>query len=238
MELLEREHQLAALGDYAAEAASGHGRLVLVTGEAGIGKTSLVDTFRAAHPELRWLWAACDGGFTPRPLAPLHELAAQAGGRLGELSTNDADRNQLFAEFLSVLGAAPTTGIVLEDLHWADEATLDWLSHVSRRLGNLPALVLATFRDDEPDDGLLADVMGRLATHGSTRRLAVPPLTRGAVVHLAGDRDGREVHALTGGNPFYVGEVVALDERSVPPSVADVVRARVLRHSPPAQRIL
>ena len=55
MDLLERDPLLAALGDYATDAASGHGRLVLVTGEAGIGKTSLVDAFVAAHPGMRWL---------------------------------------------------------------------------------------------------------------------------------------------------------------------------------------
>jgi DNA-binding CsgD family transcriptional regulator/tetratricopeptide (TPR) repeat protein len=237
MRLHEREQQLAALAEYAADARSGNGRLVLVTGEAGIGKTSLVDAFRASRPDTRWLWAACDGGFTPRPLAPLHEIATEVGGRLRDLCLTDADRNELFTEFLSVLTSSDRPiGVVLEDLHWADESTLDWLSHLSRRLERLPVVVLATYRDDEPDDGLLATVIGRLASHGSTRRVPVPPLTRAAVARLAGD-DG-EVHALTGGNPFYVGEVLALTDSAVPPSVADVVRARVLRHTPPAQRIL
>ena len=238
MELLEREPFLDSLGGYARDAASGTGRLVLVAGEAGIGKTSLVDTFRAAHPEMRWLWGACDGGFTPRPLGPLYDIAASAGGRLRELCRAEPDRNELFAEFLSLLAAGTPTGVVIEDVHWADEATLDWLSHVSRRLAALPVLVLVTYRDDEPDDGHLAGVMGRLAAHASTRRITVPPLTPAAVARLAGEKDGHEVHALTGGNPFYVGEVVALADGAVPPSVADVVRARVLRHSPPAQRIL
>src|SRR3954453_3419449 len=131
MELLEREPFLDELDGYAKDAASGTGRLVLVAGEAGIGKTSLVDAFRAAHPEMRWLWGACDGGFTPRPLGPLYDIAAGAGGRLRELCTAETDRNALFAEFLSLLAAGPPTGVVIEDVHWADEATLDWLSHVS-----------------------------------------------------------------------------------------------------------
>ncbi len=237
MHLHERESQLAALAEYAADARSGRGRLVLVTGEAGIGKTSLVDAFRASRPDTRWLWAACDGGFTPRPLGPLHEIAADVGGRLRDLCATDTDRNELFTEFLSVLTSSDRPiGVVLEDVHWADEATLDWLSHLSRRLARLPVIVLATYRDDEPDDGLLATVIGRLASHGSTRRVPVPPLTPAAVERIAGD--GGEVHALTGGNPFYVGEVLALGGGAVPPSVADVVRARVLRHSTPAQRIL
>jgi DNA-binding NarL/FixJ family response regulator len=239
MELLEREQQLAALGDYAAEAASGNGRLVLVTGEAGIGKTSLVDTFRAGNPDLRWLWGACDGGFTPRPLGPLFDIATSAGGRLRELCTADADRNELFAAFIDKLAEGGPVGVVVEDLHWADEATLDWLSHLSRRLSALPALVLATYRDDEPsDDGLLADVVGRLAGHGSTRRIVVSPLTSEAVRRFANGHHTDDLQSLTGGNPFYLGEVLAMGGTEVPPSVADIVRARVRRHSPDAQRIL
>jgi DNA-binding CsgD family transcriptional regulator/tetratricopeptide (TPR) repeat protein len=239
MELLEREQQLAALGDYAAEAASGTGRLVLVTGEAGIGKTSLVDTFRADNPDLRWLWGACDGGFTSRPLGPLFDIATSAGGRLRELCTSNSDRNELFAAFVETLGDGGPVGVVVEDLHWADEATLDWISHLSRRLAGLPALVLATYRDDEPgDDGLLADVMGRLAAHGSTRRIVVSPLTSEAVRRLANGHHAEDLTSLTGGNPFYLGEVLAMGATDVPPSVADVVRARVRRHSTPGQRIL
>jgi DNA-binding CsgD family transcriptional regulator/tetratricopeptide (TPR) repeat protein len=241
MELLEREPFLDALGDYATDAGSGSGRLVVITGEAGIGKTALVDAFRARRPDIRWLWGACDGGFTPRPLGPLHDLAASAGGRFRELVATDTDRNELFTAFLTLLDepGAGVTGIVVEDLHWADEATLDWLSYVSRRLSQLPALLLVTCRDDEPgDDGLLADVMGRLATHGSTRRMTLPHLSAAAVGRLAPSQDAEQLLALTGGNPFYVGEVLAMECIEVPPSVADVVRARVRRHSAPAQRIL
>jgi DNA-binding CsgD family transcriptional regulator len=239
MELLEREPFLDALDEYAAEAASGTGRLVVVTGEAGIGKTSLTDAFRAAHPDISWLWSACDGGFTPRALGPLHEIATAVGGPLRELCRADADRNELFAEFLAVVQSGPgLTGVVVEDVHWADEATLDWIAHLSRRLGHLRALVVVTLRDDEQEDGPLADVLGRIATHGSTRRMSLPPLTTAALVKLAGGRDADDLHALTGGNPFYVSEVLAMDAGAVPPSIAHAVRARMLHHRPPAQRIL
>ena len=239
MELLEREPFIVALGDYATDARSGSGRLVVITGEAGIGKTALIDAFRASLPDIRWLWGACDGGFTPRPLGPLYDIAASAGGALRELVSTEADRNELFTAFLELLAEGRPTGVVIEDLHWADEATLDWVSHLSRRLSTLPALILVTCRDDEPgDDGLLADVMGRLATHGSTRRITLPRLSAGAVGRLARTKDAKELHDLTGGNPFFVGEVLAMESDDVPPSVADVVRARVRRHSPEAQRIL
>src|SRR5690242_19955132 len=122
MELLERGSCLGALDEYATDAAAGRGRLVLVTGEAGIGKTAVVDAFREARPDLSWLWGACDGGFTPRPLGPLFEIASAHGGRLRELCRQETDRNELFAEFLTALEDAPSTPVVVvEDLHWADE---------------------------------------------------------------------------------------------------------------------
>ncbi len=239
MELLERGSCLGALDEYATDAAAGRGRLVLVSGEAGIGKSALVDAFRASRPDLTWLWGACDGGFTPRPLGPLHEIAGSVGGRLLELCRTEADRNELFAAFLATLEESPgVTGLLIEDLHWADQATLDWLAHLSRRLGQLRALVVITVRDDEPGDGSTAELLGRISAHSSTRRMALAPLSAEAVRTLVPDQDADELVALTGGNPFYLGEVLALGAGEVPPSVADVVRARMLHHSAPAQRIL
>jgi predicted ATPase len=240
MELLEREPFLDALDEYATDAASGSGRLVLVTGEAGIGKTTLVDEFCRSRTDVRWLWGACDGGFTPRPLGPLHEIATAAGGRLRELFSTDADRNELFSAFGELLaGDEGRIGIVIEDLHWADEATLDWLVYVARRVGRAHALVITTYRDAEPgSDGELASVIGKVVGHGSTRRMALPPLGLDAVRSLSGERDATEVLSLTGGNPFLVTELLANTSEVVPPSVADVVRSRVLDHSAPARRML
>lgn len=239
MELLDRGPFLGALGDYAADAGSGNGRLVLVTGEAGIGKTALVDAFRESRPDLRWLWGACDGGFTPRPLGPLHEIATAAGGRLRDLCSSDADRNELFAASVELLDGAAPVGVVIEDLHWADEATLDWLAYVARRIGRARALMVATYRDADPGtDGLLANVIGRIAGQGSTRRISLPPLGLQAVRRMSGDRDAHEVLSVTGGNPFLVTELLASRTDGVPPSVADVVRGRMLDHTPSAQRML
>jgi ATP/maltotriose-dependent transcriptional regulator MalT len=150
MELLEREHFLRTLDEYAVDAGSGSGRLVLLSGEAGVGKTSLVEAFRDLRPELRWWWGACDGSFTPRPLGPLYEIALGVGGPLVGLCTNDRDRRELFAAFLDGLdrGKAPTV-VVIEDLHWADDATLDWLRYLARRIARRRALIIASYRDDE-----------------------------------------------------------------------------------------
>src|SRR2546429_584023 len=82
--LLERESSLALLNEYAAQAAGGEGRLVLLSGEAGVGKSALVERLGRDLPGARWSWSMCDGLFTPRPLGPLFELAGPLGGALLE----------------------------------------------------------------------------------------------------------------------------------------------------------
>jgi len=240
VELLERGHFLRTLDEYANDAASGSGRFVLVAGEAGIGKTSLVEAFREHHPELRWWWGACDGSFTPRPLGPLYEIAVEIGGRLVELCTTDVDRRELFAAFLDELkAAAQPTVVVVEDLHWADDATLDWLRYLSRRIANSRAVVIATYRDDEPpNDNPLRGVIGQIATHRPTRRMALPALSAEAVRQMAGDTDADELYRLTGGVPFYVEEVLSVGPGEVPRSVADIVTTRVTRLSLDARQLL
>ncbi|THI92729.1 helix-turn-helix transcriptional regulator, partial [Nocardioides sp.] len=239
--LLERESFLDAFEEYAEAAARGSGRLVLLSGDAGIGKSALVEAFRERRPELRWLWGACDASFTPRPLGPLFEVASQAGGEFRDLARAAADRTELFARSVAALDRpGETTVLVVEDLHGADDATLDWVSYLGRRLGRIHALVILTYRTSEPlADATLATTLGRLATHGSTRRMLLPPLSARAVAQLVAGRGLDPVHVLrvSGGNPFYVTEIAADPTAPVPPSVADVVRARVLRHSPAARRM-
>src|ERR1700759_438849 len=149
MALLEREPFLRALAGHGAEARQGQGRLVLISGESGIGKTTLVEAFHDQAGAERWWWGACDGLLTPRPLGPLFDIAAQAGGELAALAGQGAPRDRLFAATLAALDQpAGLTVLVLEDLHWADEATIDLLSFLGRRAGRLPVLVIATYRDD------------------------------------------------------------------------------------------
>src|SRR5215831_12513673 len=109
MELLERSSFLDALAEYAAEARHGSGRLVLMSGESGIGKTALVEAFQAQLHGARWLWGACDDLLTPRPLAPLCDIAVQAGGQLAELCAQGRAQDQLFRAFLAELTSAALT---------------------------------------------------------------------------------------------------------------------------------
>src|SRR5262245_1655807 len=183
MALLERNSFLDALNGYADEAAAGNGRFVMVTGEAGIGKTSLLEAFRDARPDLRWLWGVCDGAFTPQPLGALHDMAVSVGGELVALFNPGVDRRALFASFLADLEASPRpTAMVVEDIHWADEATLDWLLFLARRVAHTRALLVVSYRDDAlGDDAALRGVIGQIATHRSTGRLSLPALSLEAV---------------------------------------------------------
>ena len=242
MELLERERFLDALGGYADEAAAGTGRFVLVTGEAGIGKTSLLEAFRDERPGLRWLTGGCDGTTTPQPLGPLHEIAHQVGEPFLTECRGAVDRHQLFASFVDQLDSgSAATAVVVEDAHWADEATLDWLVHLGRRVARRPALVVVSYRDDDAGpESRLRKSIGLVAGYQSTARLALPRLTPDAVRRLMGDTGpgADRLHALTGGNPLYVSEVLAAGLDVVPPTVADVVVARFSRLGEDAQALV
>jgi DNA-binding CsgD family transcriptional regulator/tetratricopeptide (TPR) repeat protein len=242
MELLERGSFLRTLSEYASEARNGDGRLVLVSGESGMGKTALLEAFQHKLEGARWLWGACDGLLTPRPLGPLFDIGAQLGGELGAACRSVTSRDQLFASFLAEIDSPPNfTVVAIEDVHWADEATTDLLSFVGRRLARMPTLVLVTYRDDElRDDHPLKMVLGDLATQRATRRMRMPPLSVEAVRTLAGYRnvDAEKLHAVTGGNPFYVSEILEAGWPSVPATVRDAVGARLARASAATRRVV
>ena len=107
MELLERTSFLRALTEYADEARHGDGRLVLLYGESGIGKTALLEAFQQQLEGARWLWGACDGLLTPRPLGPLFDIAEQAGGGFAGLCRGGAPRGRLFSAFLAEIDSPP-----------------------------------------------------------------------------------------------------------------------------------
>jgi DNA-binding CsgD family transcriptional regulator/tetratricopeptide (TPR) repeat protein len=243
VELLERATFLETLDEYADQVSTGQGRFVLVAGEPGIGKTALLEAFRARRPDLGWLWGACDGAFTPRPLGPLYEIAAADGNGLLDLFHGGADRNVLFAAYLDRLQTGPApTAVVVEDVHWADEATLDWLSYLARRLAAVPALVLVTYRDDDlRADSPLRTAIAAVATQRPTRRMTLPTLSPAAVSTLArrrGRDDAAALYRLSGGNPFYVEEVLSSAGSVIPESVSDVTLARTARLTDDARQLV
>ncbi len=241
MELLERSTFLDTLSGYAGEASKGNGRLVVISGESGIGKSALVEAFQAQLHGARWLWGACDGLLTPRPLGPLFDIAMQAGGQFAQLCREGATRDQLFEAFLAELDSPATlTVAVVEDLHWADESTLDLLRFVGRRLSRMKALVLVSYRDDELADDSMRMLLGDLATQRATRRIGLPPLSDDAVRALVGqhDVDAAELCRVTGGNPFLICEAIDAGWPAIPPTVRDVVGAKLARATVPVRDAL
>ena len=240
--LLERKTALDALAEVAGQARSGEGRLVLLEGEAGVGKSTLLEQFACDLPDSRVLSGACDGMFTPRPLGPLFDIAQQVHGRLHSLCRADASREQLFDALLTELcEPGPLPVMVIEDVHWADEATLDLLGFLARRIREIAVLLIVSYRNDElADTHPLRIALGHLAVQRCTRRLPLAPLSAQAVRMLAAGRgvDPGELYRITGGNPFYVREVLEAGLGAVPSSARDVILARAARLGPKARQTL
>jgi predicted ATPase len=241
MELLERESPLACLAEWAAEARRGDGRLVVLGGEAGVGKTALLERFQQDLPDARWSWGACDGLFTPRPLGPLYDLADQLGGELHDLCARGGGREELFRALLRQVSGPEANVVVVEDVHWADEATIDLLRFAGRRLREARLLLIVTYRDDDlAADDQLRIALGELVRQRSTRRIGLVPLSAGAVRDLARDSnlEAAALYRLTGGNPFYVTEVLQAGMAEVPDSARDAVLARASGLSADARQLL
>ena len=236
--LLERDAALDAL-DSALEAG---GRLVLVAGEAGVGKTALLRHFCERHAkDARVLWGDCDALFTPSPLGPLVDIAALTGGELEELVAAGAPPHAVAAAVLGELARRDPAIVVLEDAHWADEATLDVLRLLARRIATVPALLVASYRDDELEPSHpLRVALGDLLRRDVTDRVRLVPLSADAVAELAEPHgvDAGALHRRTAGNPFFVTEALAAGAVDLPATVRDAVLARVAPLSAPARSVL
>jgi DNA-binding CsgD family transcriptional regulator len=241
-ELLERSQNLSTLEDALGAVVQGpRGRLVFVGGEAGVGKTTLVRTFCDQHAgSARLLAGACDAVFTPRPLGPLLDITRTTGGELATLVEGGARPHEVASALIQELETRSPTILVLEDVHAADEATLDVLRLVGRRVEAAPVLIIATYRDDELERAHpLRIVLGELGSESLLTRVKIEPLSPEAVAELAGPRDidAEELYRVTGGNPFFVTEVLAGEGR-IPESIRDAVLARATRLSEPARGLL
>lgn len=249
LHLLERDQEVAALTVLLEACVGGQGRVALISGEAGIGKTALIEHVLAhAPPGVRTLWGACEALFAPRPLGPLFDIAPQLPPTMRALLAGEVHRATLFATLLEELRARPSI-LVMEDLHWADEATLDFIKYLARRIVQTQTLLLLTYREEELGrDHPLRLVVGELPTREVTR-LRLLPLSLLAVTALAQQtsrpaQELQELYAATGGNPFFLTEILAgevadaAEVAPVPLSVSDAILARVARRSREAQRLL
>ena len=240
--LLERDEQLAALEAALAMVAKRRvGGLAFVAGEAGVGKTQLVRCFCERARGARVLRAACDPLSSPRPLGPLFDVAEDVGGELLAQVSAGAQPHEVASALKHELAGPSPAVLVLEDAQWADEATLDVIRLVARRLESVPAMLLVTYRDEQvPRQHPLRLLLGELPSGGPLTRIELPTLSRAAVATLAGESevDVDELYARTAGNPFFVTEVLAAQPARIPHSVRDAVLARAARLSPDAQALL
>jgi predicted ATPase/DNA-binding CsgD family transcriptional regulator len=254
--LIERAAFLASLESLLGEALDGSGRLVFLGGEAGVGKTTLAATLAgsAAGPVVRR--GSCDNVTTAEALGPILDALPELAAALDEAA--GVSRLRLFRQVRDALSGSPML-LLLEDVHWADEATLDILRFLGRRLAGTRLMILATFRSEEVGrDHPLTVVMGDLAGQPGVVRMQLPALSLAGVRQLlsaAGSAlDAEVIFQRTRGNAFYVTELLAAaseqaaqapagsgrapaSSEQVPPTVRDAVLARVSRLSPAAQEV-
>ena len=222
--LLEREHELDVLAQALATAADGQGVGVAIAGESGAGKSSVIAAALDRASGLRVRRGQCEPLSTPRPLGPFRDA-----GLAGVGSASPADDAQLGQRLLAELGSEPTV-LVIEDLHWLDDASADLLRHLVRRVETVPLAIVVSYRDLEIGSHHPArQLLGDFAILDGLRTLALHPLTEDAVREVVADTrlDPGRVHELTGGNPFFVAQVAKEPDRPLPTSVRDAVLARI-----------
>ena len=238
--LLERDDALAALHGAYSESRIGSGSFAFVGGEAGIGKTALVRAFcDSVRGSGRILEGACDPLFTPRPLGPLEQVAALTGGALA-IAVADGSVREIADVLADELDSTPTV-LVLEDLHWADEATFDLLRMLGRLVADSSSLVVVTYRDDELDrTHPLRMLLGAFATANGVTRIRLEPLSRAAVATLAQGHevDVERLFRTTSGNPFFVTQVLEAGHEDIPQTIRDATLARAARLDVDAATIL
>jgi DNA-binding CsgD family transcriptional regulator len=237
--LLERDTVLAELDGCRRAAARGAGRVVLLRGEAGVGKTAVIARFVAGlGQKARVLRGWCDPMTAPRPLGPLIDMLADASGEHAaqlRAAIDSGDTEAIYARLVGMFGQETAWVCVIEDVHWADGATLDLLRFLSRRIDSLPLLLVASYRDDEVGDRHpLAVLLGDLATSPVVVRIGLKPLSEMAVAKLVAGTgvNAAALHRLTGGNPFYATEILAAgQDDGLPRSVTEAVWGRLARLS-------
>jgi DNA-binding CsgD family transcriptional regulator len=242
MDLLERQAQLGELARTLREAGTSAGKIAFVSGEAGVGKSVLVEEFtQQVGRTARVLWGHCDALQTSRVLGPVNEVVAGLSLQSSVPRESAPSREQLFSRLLERLSPPnPVSIVVLEDLHWADEATLDFLRFIGRRIPRTRCLLIATYRDDElAPTSLLRGVLGEL-TGQHTARIHVPAFSLSAVEQLAKgtQRNAHTVYQVTGGNPFFVREMLSAPMNTVPQTVRDAVLARLMQCSAAARELV
>jgi len=226
-ELIERADFLNSLQMKFESVTEGEGHCILLSGEAGIGKTSLIKSFyNEKKDNCKIYQGTCDALFTPRPLAPIYDIIWQIQKDTQENELHNVERSLLFNQlFIGLEQQKKPVIIIIEDIHWADEATLDFIKFFARRISRIHCLFILSYRDNEIlDNHPLRNVLGQLPSDSLTR-LQLQHLSRHAVEKMAEERGykGEDVFSISGGNPFYVTEILASYSPGVPDNIKDAI---------------
>lgn len=239
-----RRKELAYLNERRIEAAASHGAHVLVAGDAGIGKSRLISEFCDSLAYTRWRFAkgACPE-FGSRPFGPILEALARVDDRpfrLGDAGSKHEQAERIVERFRTIAERRALV-LLIEDLQWADAATLEFLAYFGERTLNARILTIASLRAGEveanPRTAALVAKITRLSRAG---RINVPPLQgtdlRAFIAGALDDIDlpddaRRAVARLSEGNPFFAEELLksAVEERArgVKPSSRGAVTSNV-----------
>jgi DNA-binding CsgD family transcriptional regulator len=238
--LVERDRELTTLRAAWREARLGRGSMLVVAGDAGAGKTILVQHLAGELATDRVLWGACDPLATPRPLGPFHDMSSRLAAETARHLREAAQPHEIFAAVHAELQVRPSL-LVVEDLHWADQGTIDLLRFLLRRIESTGSLVIATVRDDELGlDHPLRTLLGDAARTPRAGSLPLAPLSVEGIALLAGERDidPARLHLRTGGNAFFVAELLDHGADDLPATIRDAVLARTVGLSSDAWDLL
>ncbi len=237
--LVERAHELEAIARSLESVQGGRGTIALVTGEAGIGKTSLLRRFLADHLDgFELWWGTCDDLLTQRPLAPFADIADHIGGSLGAAVRTGTISSVVDALVQQLRSRRQPTVMVVDDAHWADDATLDVLKSLGRRIEGLQTLLAITVREEALEEPRFRFFLADLPRE-ATLRIPLGPLTLEGVRQLAGDeRRAEDVFRVTEGNPFFVTEVLGDPDATVPATVKDALLGKVARLGDEARAVV
>ena len=219
-ELHERASELATLDACFERAKRGDGNSVFVGGAAGTGKTSLVHAFLASidvESQPLVLAGGCDDLIVPRAFGPFRDMASTTGLLADELVT-DPNLEDLLAGLLSLLTRPNRPAVVVvEDAHWADDASIDVMRFLSRRLISLHAMLIVTAREPETSGANAVSGLFAGSSSSAPTRLNLGPLSLDAVKAMcAGSAlnaklDAPHLHQISGGNPLLIRRLLAAD---------------------------